>query len=691
MILRKLEQAKANNKAIKVSYTTVLFSGSSGVGKTSLLSKLNKERLVRHHHSTGVAKSKHTICVKTTVVSKSTEGLQWVTLDYNSMISHLKQHLHNLTFPAECQKESIPGSTTSGVNKKIKLDIHTAKADEVSVDIAKADSSDVPSLGDVWNIINFLDTGGQPEFVNILPAVSCSIALTFVVFNLSESLGSLVRVQHNVNGDPSFDPYNLDCTNLEFIKCLMVSSENFNKNITPPLPSIPRHDGGNDSKICYVGTHALGLSDEMIQEIDGQLSTIATQLKLHQRSFWCSPKEKLQRLFPVEMFPVDTDKSSEDIIEDIRKNILFLAEGRDYHEVPITWLIFLLKLQKLHLVKKVSYISYQEADGVWMEENGSEDDVGTNLDQVLNEDRHEMVPRHKTNVHNILLFFHFMGMLFYYHTVKGICDYVFINRQWLFTKLTELVEIKFTKSYKKKEISPKHIEKFTMEGRLNISIINNLKIDLEGIEPLHFINLLDHLNIVACFDSEQKDYFMPCVLPSFTASVKKLNDELEKLYGETKHAPLLVGFKNGPMPHGFFCQLIVELFKNLPTGWHVPLLSTSKAQHVYNNLITFRTTDGHCISLFYKTGYIEVQVRHKEKEPGVIHNHIQSELDKALKNVSIHLQLNEGQLCYGFYCECEGNLQHFTELEDIASPTEYISCGYSDTKLTGDHKVWLKV
>ena len=697
-MLRKLELAKANNETVKVSYTTVLFSGSPGVGKSSLLRKLNKERLRRYHHSSGVVKSRHAICVKTAAVSKSEGGLQWTNFDYNSTIRYLNKHLSNLRFLPGSLKLQKEDSTASGTgNKKIKLDINTFKADEVSVDIAKADSSDVPSLGDVWNIINFLDTGGQPEFVNILPAVSSSIALTFIVFNLRKSLDSLVRVQHNVKGDPSFKPYDLDCTNLEFIKRLMVSSENFNKNITPPLPSVQRQDYGNDLKICYVGTHALGLNDEKIQEIDSQLSAIATQLKLHQRSFWSSPTEELQRVFPVEMFPVDTDKSSEDIIENIRKNILKHAQGRDYYEVPITWLIFLLKLQKLCDQKNVSYISYQKTADLWMDENGSEDEVGANSDQILNEDQHEIIeiiPRLKTNVHNVLLFFHFMGMLFYYHTVEGICDYVFIDRQWLFTKLTELVEIKFTKSYKKKDISAEHIEKFTMEGKLNISIINNLKIDLQGIKPLHFINLLDHLNIVACFNSKLKDYFMPCVLPSFIATAEKLS-EINKLYGVIQHAPLLVGFKNGPIPHGFFCQLIVELFKHLPAGWRLPFSSTSKAQHAYNNLITFPTTDGHRISLFYKTGCIEIQVRHKEKEPAVIHNNIQRGLDKVFKNVSSHLQLDEGLLCYGFYCECKG-IQHFAELKELTSPTEnslpkYISCDYGDTKLTKDIKVWLQV
>ena len=283
-MLEKLEQAKANNETLKVSYTTILFSGSSGVGKTSLLKKLNKENLSRYHHSTGVAQSKHTVCIKTTAVIKSAKGLHWVDLDYDSLINHLNKHLHNLRFPSltlmsaaslsPAKKastdfdENLPNpkilsqSSTAASSSKdntqnaiesksvIKQNRETvAKVHSAAVDIARADSSDTPELGNVWDIINFLDTGGQPEFVNILPAVSSSIALTFIVLNLRKSLNDFVCVEHNVFEDPSFRPYDLDCTNLEFIKHLMVSSENFNKSLplSLKLKGTQRKDGGNDS------------------------------------------------------------------------------------------------------------------------------------------------------------------------------------------------------------------------------------------------------------------------------------------------------------------------------------------------------------------------------------------------------------------------------------------------------------
>ena len=724
-MLAKLEQAKANNETLKVSYTTVLFSGSSGVGKTTLLKKLNKEDLNRHHDSTGVAKSKHTICIKTTAVIKTTEGLQWANLDYDSMLCHLNKHLHNLRFPPSTTTatSSMPEESTSSPQESLSSDLNeatfnlqilsasstsalenvtdtttseslttknTAKVDLAAVDIVKADSSNTPLLGEVWDIINFLDTGGQPEFVNILPAVSSSIALTFIVFNLSKSLDSLVHVQHNVNGDPSFEAYELDCTNLDFIKRLMVSSENFNKNVSSSLElkSIQRKDGGNDSKICYVGTHALNVSEEKIKEIDEQLSSIASELQLHQRSFWSSPDfTQLNRLFPVDMFPHDKEQETfEEIVEVVRDNIQNQVQERDYYEVPITWFIFLLNLQKLCSMKKISYISYQEAVDVWVDENVSQSELGIKPDQGFLEDQSKNGSQEKTDVHNILLFFHFMGMLFYYHKVKGIRDFVFMDRQWLFEKLTELVEIKFTKHFNRKHISAEVIEKFTMEGRLNINIINNLKVNLQGIKPLYFIHLLDHLNIVAPIDLELENYFMPCVLPSFTEKLCNL----DKMYGTIQHVPLLVGFRNGPMPHGFFCQLIVELFRRLPAGWHSPLLSTSRMQHVYNNLITFPTTSGHAVSLFYKIGYLEIQVRHKKSQSSVIHCDVRSELDKILRKVSDHLQLNKEQLCNGFYCKCE-DIRHFAKLNELTPLVEYIFCGYGSTELTEEYRVWLQV
>ena len=144
------------------------------------------------------------------------------------------------------------------------------------------------------------------------------------------------------------------------------------------------------------------------------------------------------------------------------------------------------------------------------------------------------------------------------------------------------------------------------------------------------------------------------------------------------------------MHHGFFCHLIVELIRNLPRDWDSPLLSTLTMQHVYNNLITFPTKTGHAISLFYKIGYLEIQVRHKQSQANFIHYSVRCGFDKALRKVSDHLQLNKKLLCYGFSCNCE-KIKHFAKLKDLTSSIEYIRCGYSYIEMTENHRVWLQV
>ena len=73
---------------------------------------------------------------------------------------------------------------------------------------------------------------------------------------------------------------------------------------------------------------------------------------------------------------------------------------------------------------------------------------------------------------------------------------------------------------------------------------------------------------------------MPSVLPSFT-SYETLTEQvlvtLTSFMVPFNTCHYWWGSRSGPMPYGFFCNLIVELLlRNLPTDWHVPLLSTSR-------------------------------------------------------------------------------------------------------------------
>jgi len=290
-MIDKLQQAKASGSTLKISYTTIAFTGSAGAGKTSFLNLLNKRKFISHHHSTGVVESEHVVTVKQAGVIGSGKESKWIELSHKNMLAQLKKTLSNVSV-AKSIKENTKSKTTSLPNlqdtsvglRGTTLKVSTKsmslinlkspstlnKRSAVEDDIASDKSYWVPSLGEVWNMINLLDTGGQPQFVSLLPAVSSSISLTFIILNMEGGVKALdepVLVVHSEHGKQSFEPYRLGLTNLDLIKLLMASSKN--SALRTSLLILPSHKGvENDNTYqCYVGTHADKVGEKEIRDM----------------------------------------------------------------------------------------------------------------------------------------------------------------------------------------------------------------------------------------------------------------------------------------------------------------------------------------------------------------------------------------------------------------------------------------
>jgi len=642
--------AKSRKLTVKLSYTTIAFTGSAKAGKTNFLNLLWKKKFVPYHNSTGVATSNHIISVKQAGISGSGK---WIEMTHDTMLVQLKDYflsVQMLHSPSEVIKSNIPLSILSG-----SLKLKTTGQCLVEGDIAQShDSPDTPQLGKVWNMINLLDTGGQPEFISVFPAIKSSVALTFIILKLKggvKSLNEPVLVVHSVDGEQSHDPYPLSTTNLDFIKLLMASS-----SVTiPPIMSSRKAENINKKKCyqCYVGTHADEASKKDIESIEKKLDDVAK--KLNCDKFLWEREKKNSILFPVDNTTAGSDKE-DPIAEEIRNMIHELVERQITHDVPIAWLILLLEIQKFTRERNVYFISFE--DVIKISQNGglSENDEKTK---------------------NALQFFHDMGVLLYYHSVPGMCEYVITDHQWLFDKLTSIVKITFTRS----GFDKKAIEEFKYEGILQKEFIQDIKLQVT-IPPKHFLQLLISLKVVALITEDK--YFMPCVLPNYTSD----NNILEK-YGNLQCSELLVQFSDCPLPPGFFCCLVVEIFQNLPENWESPLSSKEK-RHTFKDLITFHTTDTcHAVSLFDKVGYIEVQIRNKD-ESTFIHYRVKEILIKALINTCFHLRLKYVQLRYGFYCHCgEVREKHLAMLpKKFNSATKQIKCDKTTSKITDEQAVW---
>ena len=663
-MLDKIQKAKSSGLTLKLSYTTIAFTGSAGAGKTNFLNLLYKKKFIPHHNSTGLATSENIISVKKAGVLGSGKESQWIEMNHDTMLLQLKGYLSSIeVMPTSSDNWTAMKRIISGLSKLFRSKQPIAKATLVEKDIAASHTShDMPLLGNVWNMINLLDTGGQPEFISLFPAIKSSVALTFIILNLRGGVKSLdepVLVVHNEQGKQSYDPYCLTMTNLDLIKLLMASSTDSNVKISPPiLPNKTKGIEGNNSYQCYVGTHADKASKKEIDNIEKKLKIVAHEFKC-ERFLW--EHENNSILFPVDNTTAGSDKE-DPIAEVIRSHVHELVERQDIYDVPITWFILLLQIQKLTLEKNLKFVLYEH---------------------VLEISKNGGLSKDKKEIQSALLFFHMMGVLLYYHDVLGMCQYVITDHQWLFDKLTSIVKITFGKSGFNKEA----IKKFKYEGILSKSLIHQIKLETD-VEPEHFIYLLVHLKIVTILDEE--NYFMPCVLPSFISSYSILDDD----YGSLQHSKMIIQFSHGPLPQGFFCFAIVEIFRDLPKNWGLPIQSKTEKRHTYSNLIAFHTVDtGHSVFMIDRIGYIEVQIRHKEKVAQTINNRVLKIVTDALNKACNYRQLDKKELLFGFYCTCgstsETHLAMLPKQFDVTP--NWVNCNYQKMKLTTDHTVWFEV
>ena len=685
-MIDKLQQAKANGSTLKLSYTTIAITGSARSGKTSFLNLLNKRKFISHHHSTGVVESEHVLTVKQAGMVESGSKSKWVELDHENMLAQLNKLFSNVRLVKNTKENTTISKTVSLPNLQdpsVNPDVTTSKVSSktmslinlqsppsslnikkqkcaVEDNIASADYW-VPSLGEVWNMINLLDTGGQPEFVNLLPAVSSSISLTFIVLNMEGGMKALdepVLVVHSEYGKQSFEPYYLGLTNLDLVKLLMASSKNSGLRIS--LPIQPSHKGveSDNTYQCYVGTHADKVKATEIQEIDRKLESVALELKCGE----CLWEQNEKVLFTVDNTTAGRD-SEDHNAELIRGNIQKLVEKRDVYDVPIGWLILLLEIQRLCAERNVSFILCGEACFICTQGN---------------------LCRDNSEVLSALLFFHIMGILFYYHDVPGMCKYVIVDHQWLFNKLTSLVKVSFPSS----GFNQKAVNQLKNEGLFTKSLIHQIQLE-KDIDTECFIALLVYLKIIAPIDQEK--YFMPCVLPryNFQQSGHNILDQ----YGHLQYEPLCVQFSHCPLPQGFFCCLAVQVLQNLPKNWQIPLQYIKQKHHTYNNLISFHTSDtGHSVSFIDRIGYLEVQIRHV-KQFSPVHYKIWGILVTALEIVCSRLQYDNNLLQFGFLCSCSyTNAKHLAILpKQLVTLPQWIQCNYNKMELTASHLVWLQV
>ena len=510
-------------------------------------------------------------------------------------------------------------------------------------------------------LITVIDSGGQPEYINMLPAINHCSTINFVVLDMTKDLDDPVMVQYKSKHNKNSAYYPLHYSNLDMIGLLMsLTTDSLEQPTNEQIPTRKSLPIPNKSHISFVGTHKDLLEKSKQEEIIGRISDRLRKLTEGNGISVLAADKGI--LFPVDNTTAGDSESEDDVVKKLRKRIeKEINRLQSVNQLKITWMILELELQEECKKNGKKFVTYKDYKSIATE-------------------KASMAPE---EIEESLHHFDFLGVFLHFKRVEGLCEYVIIDHQWLFDNLAMIMhlsldDIDFQEDKKR--------EYFKKKGLLAKDELPSVKWNNKTLLPVEFFfNLLIHLKVIATVKLDDvKFYYMSCIFPS----TKQYTDKYRFLYGE----PLLVQSSSGFLPRGFFCSLVVYLLEKLPTGWD-PHAQWDNTEH-FSNVFTFKVDDSF-LRLHDKTSYLEIQIRHYRGDLNICnHSKIFHELSWYFTKVCEKLKFVLKKLQYGFLChDGKSNDDHIVVIKPFefplpSKPKCSRNCQHP-TKMRKLHNIWL--
>ena len=493
--------------------------------------------------------------------------------------------------------------------------------------------------------IHFIDSGGQPQFHEVLPAFIRNTTATIFVMKLSERLDEHPLIEYyDVNGELCGKPYRHALSNEQMLQCCIQT-----------IHSRPSREGKH-SKTLVVGTHrdiensCSELRAEKNQKLTGMLTP-----SLEDHLVFYNPFSEV--IFPINAkTPIEQDHQ---VCAMIRKQIEDKKNAPPPYKIPIGW--FLLE-QDIIKASKGGVISKSECLGLAALLNINGDALKAALE-----------------------YFDDLNIFLYYPTVLP--HLVFSDSQVPLNKVTELVHF----SYGLQGDSPPVAlegkwRQFQDKGIVTLEMLQDERFSAHYIPdlftPADLIKLFQHLLIIAPISSTE--YFMPSLLQTITS------EEVGKQLPTTSSsaAPLLVHFPAGCAQNGVFCALVVYLLSACHWGF-----AKGTLQCVSRNCVCFQLPDSPVrVALVDSFSFFKVSVEAPDSMYPKVCPKIREAISSGVEAAARALRYNNSRPKQAFLCgKCSSESPPHAATPAIDDG--YLVCTKSESyePLTKQHTVWFDV
>ena len=537
--------------------------------------------------------------------------------------------------------------------------------------------------------IHFIDSGGQPQFHEVLPAFIRNTTATIFIMKLSERLDEHPMIKYyDKNGQVCGKPFHHALSNEQMLQCSVRT-----------ILSRPSREGKH-SKTLIVGTHrdresycSESRTAKNRKLLDMLVPSLQDQLVHY-------------RLGTEVIFPINakkTKKQDQQVCAEIRKQIEDKKNAPPPYKIPIGW--FLLE-QDIIKASKGGVISKSECLGIAALLNINTDALTAALE-----------------------YFDDLNIFLYYPPVLP--ELVFSNPQILLDKVTELVHFSYSlhicsppgviegvrqqkqnkgkataffnklvhfRSSHSSESPPVALEgkwlRFRDKGIVTLEMFQDERFSAHYIPdlftPNELIKLLEHLLIVAPLSNTESntEYFMPSLLQM--TSPGELTIKLSA--PPSFVAPLLVHFPAGCAQNGVFCAVVVYLLSEC--HWE---FAKGASECVSRSCVCFQFPDAPVsIALVDSFSFFKVSVEAPHPMYPKVCPKIREAIFSGVEAAARTLKYNNSKPKPAFLCsKCSSESPPHAATPVInCDENQYLMCTKSTScyeSLTEQHSVWLDV
>ncbi len=403
------------------------------------------------------------------------------------------------------------------------------------------------------------DTGGQPEYIDLIAPLVVGPSLYFLYHKLNEPLDEEYNISYTDNEGISTTPQRSTITVQDFLFQSLSAIVSFSERALTHQPT------SINSNVILVGTFRDKVSEDEVKKRSDLL------WKKIEPSYYY--KHMIQEIFAGRyILDVNNYNGSQEGIYRIREVLseIFRTKYTSKVQLPVKWLILSLSMR----MRKEPMMTFKECEKLAK---------GLRINSTILKEA-------------LWHFHHKMGIILYYEDL----DLVISNVNILFNSIKELIT-----SMKSFEAVREGAKKF-----ISMAIFSNNTVEAASTKqsnntiPFHrLVELLQHLNILTvteAFSEEYRNegdiYFMPSLLQVAGA------DELDIQSKDSDPAHLLVLFKSGYVPVGVFSLMIVNLESQKLKGWTLDKSSMKK------NKLGFKMKCNDIITFIAHPKYIEIVI-----------------------------------------------------------------------------------